>query len=276
MYDFKRKILLLFRLVPLVEGNVNLLELGPRATGKTFLYRNISYYTRIYAGGTVSAARLFYDNRLKLLGDIGIRDAVIFDEIAKVRFSNQDEVVAKLKDYMVDGFFERGQLQRAHGDCSLVFMGNMEFQVGGSIGDLITFLPDFMKDTAFLDRIHGLLPGWELLKILRSDVHLASGYGLAEDYLSEILHKLRIRSFEKLVEDHLELVGKYTIRDERAVKKLITGITKLLFPHGEFDITELKDVTRMAIDLRIEVIKLLNKLEPHEFPLNQLDVRVRG
>jgi ATP-dependent Lon protease len=276
MYDFKRKILLLFRLVPLVEGNVNLLELGPRATGKTFLYRNISYYTRIYAGGTVSAARLFYDNRLKLLGDIGIRDAVIFDEIAKVRFSNQDEVVAKLKDYMVDGFFERGQLQRAHGDCSLVFMGNMEFQVGGSIGDLITFLPDFMKDTAFLDRIHGLLPGWELLKILRSDVHLASGYGLAADYLSEILHKLRIRSFEKLVEDHLELVGKYTIRDERAVKKLITGITKLLFPHGEFDITELKDVTRMAIDLRIEVIKLLNKLEPHEFPLNQLDVRVRG
>jgi ATP-dependent Lon protease len=276
MYDFKRKILLLFRLVPLVEGNVNLLELGPRATGKTFLYRNISYYTRIYAGGTVSAARLFYDNRLKLLGDIGIRDAVIFDEIAKVRFSNQDEVVAKLKDYMVDGFFERGQLQRAHGDCSLVFMGNMEFQVGGSIGDLITFLPDFMKDTAFLDRIHGLLPGWELLKILRSDVHLASGYGLAADYLSEILHKLRIRSFEKLVEDHLELVGKYTIRDERAVKKLITGITKLLFPHGEFDITELKDVTRMAIDLRIEVIKLLNKLEPHEFLLNQLDVRVRG
>jgi ATP-dependent Lon protease len=133
-----------------------------------------------------------------------------------------------------------------------------------------------MKDTAFLDRIHGLLPGWELPKILRSDEHLASGYGLAADYLSEILHKLRIRSFEKLVEDHLELVGKYTIRDERAVRKLITGITKLLFPHGEFDITELKNITRMAIDLRIEVIKLLNKLEPHEFPLNQLDVRVRG
>jgi ATP-dependent Lon protease len=276
VYDFKRKILLLFRLVPLAEGNVNLLELGPRATGKTFIYRNISYYTRIYAGGTVSAARLFYDNRLKLLGDIGVRDAVVFDEIAKVRFSNQDEVVAKLKDYMVDGFFERGQLQRAHSNCSLVFIGNMEFQAGGGVGDLVAFLPDFMKDTAFLDRIHGLLPGWEIPKISRSEVHLASGYGLAADYLSEILHKLRARSFEKLVEDHLELVGEYTIRDERAVKKLAAGITKLLFPHGEFDVEELEAIARMAVNLRIEVVKLLNRLGPHEFPLKHLDVRVRG
>jgi len=173
VYSERQKLLLLVRLVPLIEGNVNLVELGPRATGKTYLYRNVSYYTRIYAGGTVSAARLFYDARLRVLGDIGTRDAVIFDEVARIRLSNPDEVVAKLKDYMVDGFFERGQLRIAHSNCSLVFAGNVELGYGGVLGSVVDYLPDFMKDSAFLDRVHGLLPGWELPKILKSDIHLA-------------------------------------------------------------------------------------------------------
>jgi ATP-dependent Lon protease len=207
IYSERQKLLLLVRLVPLIEGNVNLVELGPRATGKTYLYRNISYYTRIYAEGTISAARLFYDARLRVLGDIGTRDAVIFDEIAKVEFTNPDEVIAKLKDYMVDGFFERGQLKRAHSNCSLIFIGNVELIPGGVLGSIVDYLPSFMKDSAFIDRIHGLLPGWELPKILKSDTHLARGYALAADYLSEVLHRMRAYSFEALVEQHVELIG---------------------------------------------------------------------
>jgi len=262
--------------VPLVEGNVNLVELGPRATGKTYLYRNISYYTRIYAGGTISAARLFYDARLKVVGDIGTRDVVVFDEITKIRFSNPDEVVAKLKDYMADGFFERGQLVRAHSDCSLVFIGNVELGYGGVLGEVIDYLPEFMQDTAFLDRIHGLLPGWELPKIFSSEVHLAKGYGLAADYLSEIFHRMRVYSFSKIVEQHVELEGSYTIRDEKAVKKLLSGLLKLIFPHGEFDNRELKAVAALAVELRQNIVDILSKIAPHEFPGKKLGVRVLG
>lgn len=276
MYSRRQKLLLLTRLVPLIEGNVNLMELGPRATGKTYLYRNISYYTRIYAGGTISAARLFYDARLRLLGDIGTRDSVIFDEIAKIRFTNPDEVVAKLKDYMVDGFFERGQLKRAHSDCSLVFMGNIELGYEGILGDITGYLPSFMRDTAFLDRIHGLLPGWELPKILKSDIHLARGYGLAVDYLSEILHRMRAYSFEALVEQHVELLGNYTIRDEKAVKKLLSGLLKLVFPHGEFDNRELMEVVSIAVELRQNIVNILSELAPYEFPRKRLNAKVLG
>jgi len=276
MYSERQKLLLLVRLVPLIEGNVNLLELGPRATGKTYLYRNISYYTRIYAGGTISAARLFYDARLRALGDIGTRDAVVFDEIAKVRFSNPDEVVAKLKDYMVDGFFERSQLKRAHSNCSLVFMGNVELGYEGVLGNITDYLLDFMKDTAFLDRIHGLLPGWELPKILKSDIYLAQGYALATDYLSEILHRMRAYSFEAVVEQHVELVGSYTIRDEKAVKKLLSGLIKLVFSHGEFDNRELRCIADLAIELRQNVVNILSEMAPYEFPRKRLSAEVVG
>lgn len=276
MYGEKQKLLLLVRLVPLIEGNVNLMELGPRATGKTYLYRNVSYYTRIYAGGTISAARLFYDARLRMLGDIGTRDAVIFDEIARIQFTNPDEVAAKLKDYMVDGFFERGQLKRAHSDCSLVFIGNIELGPEGILGSMIDYLPNFMKDAAFLDRIHGLLPGWELPKILRSDIHLAHGYGLATDYLSEVLHRMRAHSFDALVEQHVELIGSYTIRDEKAVRKLLSGMMKLIFPHGEFSNEELKKIVDIVVELRQNVVNVLSELSPHEFPKKKLSARVLG
>ena len=275
MYSEKQKLVLLTRLVPLIEGNVNLLELGPRATGKTYLYRNISYYTRIYAGGTISPARLFYDARMRALGDIGLQDAVIFDEIARIRFSS-DEVVAKLKDYMVDGFFERGQLKRAHSQCSLVFIGNVDLSYEGVLGSISSYLPDFMRDTAFLDRIHGLLPGWELPKIQKSDIHLARGYALAADYFSEILHRMRAFSFEAIVEQHVELIGPYTIRDEKAVKKLLSGLIKLLFPHGEFDNRELREVVDLAVSLRQNVANVLSELSPHEFPRKRLDAQVVG
>jgi len=276
MYSERQKLLLLMRLVPLIEGNVNIVEFGPRATGKTYLYRNISYYTRIYAGGTVSAARLFYDARVKVLGDIGTRDAVIFDEISRVKFTDSDEVVAKLKDYMVDGFFERGQLKRAHSSCSLIFIGNVELSGEGVMGRVIDYFPSFMRDSAFLDRIHGLLPGWELPKILKSEEHLAQGYALAADYSSEIFHRMRSCSYEAIVGHHVELVGSYTIRDEKAVRKLLSGLVKLVFPHGEFDNEELRRISSIAVELRQSIANILSEIAPHEFPRKKLEVRVIG
>ena len=276
MYSYNQKILLLFRMVPLVEGNVNLLELGPRATGKTYLYRNITYYSRIYAGGTISPARLFFDARIKIPGDIATRDVVVFDEISKVRFTNPDEVAAKLKDYMVDGFFERATLKRAHSDCSLVFIGNVDLEEIQAMESIIDYLPSFMRDSAFIDRIHGLIPGWELPKIMKSEEHLAKGYGLASDYMSEALHRLRKMNFEGIVEQHFEFVGSYTIRDEKAVKKLLSGILKLVFPHSEFDISELYSVANITVGLRQRIADLLTSISPAEYPPKRLGIRVIG
>ena len=272
MYSDWSKLLLLMRLTPLVEGNINLLELGPRATGKTYLYRNISYYTRIYAGGTISPARLFFDARLRVVGDIGTRDVVIFDEISRIKFSSP-EVVAKLKDYMVDGHFERATLKRAHSDCSIVFLGNLDIS---ELMSIIDYLPDFMKDQAFLDRIHGIIPGWELPKIKKSELHLAQGYGLAVDYLSEIFHQLRKYDVQPLIEESIELIGDYTIRDERGVIKLLSGLFKLTFPHGEFDRSELKPMASLAVKARQMVADELSRLSPVEFPSKKLEFQVRG
>jgi len=128
VYTERGKLLLLSRLIPLVEENVNLFELGPRATGKSFLPKNISYYTRLYSGGRISPAVLFFHGSYKLIGDIGVRDYVIFDEIGRVNFYNPDEMMGKLKDFMESGEFERGMLKRARSGCSLMFTGNIEVE----------------------------------------------------------------------------------------------------------------------------------------------------
>ncbi len=185
-------------------------------------------------------------------------------------------MVSKLKDYMVDGHFERGLLKRAHSTCSLVFVGNVELSAQGVLGSIIDYLPEFMKDTALMDRIHGLLPGWELPKISKSALHLARGYGLAADYLSEILHRLRSFSYEALVDELFEFEGSYTIRDEKAVRKILSGILKVLFPHGEFDKSELIDVARVVVELRQNVVNILSEMSPHEFPSKKLGINVRG
>lgn len=275
-YTYRQKILILFRIIPLVEGNINLLELGPRATGKTYLYRNITYYSRIYAGGIVSPARLFFDARIKIPGDIATRDVVVFDEISKVKFSNPDEIVAKLKDYMVDGFFERATLKRAHSDCSLVFMGNIDLENIYRIDSILNYLPIFMKDSAFIDRIHGIIPGWELPKIMKSEEHLAIGYGLASDYLSEVFHRFRKVSFRNIVDQHFELIGPYTIRDEEGVKRLLSGIMKLIFPHGEFDLSELYNIATITVEHRQKIADLLTTISPKEYPPKKLRIEVRG
>jgi len=275
-YSYRQKILQLVRLVPLVEGNTNIVELGPRATGKTYLYRNLSHYTRIYSGGAVSPARLFFDARLRIVGDIAIHDAVVFDEVSKIRFTNPDEMAGKLKDFMVDGFFERGALKRAHSDCSLVFLGNIEKEETMRPEQILYTLPDIMQDSAFIDRIHGLIPGWEMPKIMKSEEHLAHGTGLAADYFAEIMHGLRKENFKDLVNEHVEFSSNFTIRDENAVRKIISGLCKLLFPNKEFDLSELRQIVSLATEMRQYVCDILTEKSPSEFPPKRLECRVRG
>ncbi|RJS92429.1 BREX system Lon protease-like protein BrxL [Candidatus Bathyarchaeota archaeon] len=275
-YNNRQKMLLLARLIPLIEGNVNMMEFGPRATGKTYLYRNLSYYTRIYSGGSVSPARLFYDARIRVIGDLGTHDLIVFDEISKIRFTNPDEMAGKLKDFMVDGFFERGTLKRAHSDCSLVFLGNIEIGGRTPAEQITTILPNVMRDSAFMDRIHGILPGWELPKIMKSEEHLAKGLGLAADYFAEIVHELRKESFKDIIDNHVELVGNYTIRDENAVKKIASGLIKILFPNREFNNQELREVMNLSVEMRQAVANQLSEMSPGEFPRKELSFRVLG
>jgi len=273
-YGDRQKLLLLLRLVPLVEPNCNILELGPKATGKTFLYRNMSYSTRLISGGRVSPAILFYNIATKTVGEIGVRDCVVLDEIAKLRFSNGEEMIGKLKDYMVDGFFERGP-KKAHARASLVFMGNDEFAspagihsptASGSIGAL----PSFMKDSALLDRVHCFIPGWELPKIMQSNQHLASGYGIVADYLSEVFHQMSTQGsrsdvISKLVKIKSSSRKGVTIRDEKAILKVASGILKLLCPDGRFEESDISLAMRSAIDGRQRVNALLSYVSPQEF-----------
>ena len=275
-YSQRQKLLLLFRLVPLLEGNVNLMELGLRATGKTYLYRNVSHYVRIYSGGVVSPAQLFFDARLRRAGDIATHDVVVFDEVSRIRFVNPGEMAGKLKDFMVDGFFERGALKRGRSECSLVMLGNIERDEGITAWGVVRVLPDIMQDPAFLDRVHGLLPGWEMPKIMKSEEHLARGLGLAADYFAEVLHELRKTSYWDVVEAHVELGRDFTIRDEKAVRKLLSGIVKLLFPHGEFDNRELRQVLDLSLELRQYVVDILSYMSPAEFPRKRLEASVRG
>lgn len=269
-YDSHGKLLLLLRLVPLVEPNCNLLELGPKATGKTYLYRNISYSTRLIAGGRLSPATLFYNITTKTLGEIGVRDCVVLDEISKLTFSNSEEMIGKLKDYMVDGFFERGP-KKAHARTSIVFMGNVEIGSSApSSKEIVSTLPHFMRDSALLDRIHCLIPGWNLPKILQSSEHLASGYGMVADYLSEIFHQMSMQgSYSEVISERAKIESStrkgVTIREEKAIKSVASGILKLLCPDRKWDDYDVSTAMNLAVDGRKRVNALLSSISPQEF-----------
>jgi len=278
VYSPRQKLILLTRLIPIVEGNTNMAEFGPRQTGKTYLYRNLSNYVRIISGGNITPAALFYNLRTRTPGELAVKDAVVFDEISKVKFSNPDEMMGKLKDYMESGHYERGT-KKVVSDSSLVFMGNVAVEMASEgyipIEDLTYVLPDAMRDSAFIDRIHGLIPGWELPKISQSKYHLSKEYGIASDYYAEALHAMRKETLTPLVSKHLELSDNFKIRDEKSVKRLLSGLIKLLFPDGAFNTQELRTITEIAVEYRQRVRDWLHKIAPGEFPKEKLSVAVK-
>ncbi len=259
------RLLLLARLVPLVERNVNLIELGPRQTGKTFLLRNTSPDAFVISGGKATPANLFFNLASKSVGVLGARKVVVFDEVAATSFADADATVSMLKDYMESGQFSRGN-RTFSAEASLFFAGNLE--VDGERPDaryrhLFEMLPRELIDAAFLDRLHGYLPGWEVPKIKRD--FLETGPALVTDYFGEYL--LALRRLEMRGEVHrLTFNHNLTQRDLAAVERLTAGLLKLVHPDGRFTAAELASLAALAVEMRQRVHDQLAVLAPGEFP----------
>jgi ATP-dependent Lon protease len=258
------KFLLLARLIPLVERNVNMVELGPRQTGKTFLLRNVSPRVFTVSGGRTTPANLFVNLNTRAVGILGTRKVVVFDEIAHTSFGEEDATISTLKDYMESGQFSRGAKTYAT-DASLVYAGNLD--VDGSLPHpryrhLFEPLPDELIDSAFLDRIHGYLPGWEMPKITPGS--LAQGVGFVTDFFGEILVKLRDEDFQAQAR-RVTLTRDITRRDQVAVERMTSGLMKLLYPDKSATGEQVAEVVALACELRQRVHHQLCEIAPGEF-----------
>jgi ATP-dependent Lon protease len=261
--------LILARLVPLVERNVNLIELGPRQTGKTFLLRNVSPRVFTLSGGRTTPANLFVNLSTNAIGILGSRKVVVFDEIANTTFGDESATISTLKDYMESGQYSRGNKSYAT-DASLVFTGNLD--VDGDLPDakyrhLFEPLPSALIDAAFLDRVHGYLPGWEIPKI--TPAALAQGVGFVTDYFGEVLVKLRDEDFQPLVRG-LKWAPGMTRRDVVAVERITSGLIKLLHPHGRLSDSELREAASLASEMRQRVHNQLCEIAPGEFKARRI------
>jgi len=267
----RQKLLYLSRCIPLVETNINIIELGPRETGKTYLYRNISYYAHVLSGGKATPSQLFINLNTGKIGVVGTRDCVVFDEIANTDFTDPKSFVSIMQAYMQDAKFSRGKKEiLAFG--SLVFVGNLDIQ--GSLPHekyyhLFEPLPDFLQVTAFLDRIHGYLPGWEIPKLTPESY--SRDYGFITDYFCEIMHELRKADPLRAVRPRFELVDTsgsmrgISGRDQRAVIKLISGLLKLIYPDGRITDEELEEILLVACELRQRVREQLHLIAAGEY-----------
>jgi ATP-dependent Lon protease len=267
-FDHRVKMLMLLRLVPFVESNYNLIELGPRETGKTYTFRNTSNRAFVVSGGTSSTPSLFYNKASHKLGVIGLKHLVFFDEIAHTRFDDEASI-SMLKDYMQTGKFSRGD-QEFSAPCSIVLGGNIDTnlelkQPEEGYKHLFQVLPPELQDPAFLDRIHAYLPGWEMPKIRPENY--ASGYGLLTDYMAEIFAELRRRNFQTHVNAWVDF-GNMTGRNQDAIKKTAAGLLKLLHPHRTPDSLvsdEIQPLMEVAVEMRQRVTDQLAKILPTEF-----------
>jgi len=260
----RTRLLLLARLLPLVERNLNLVELGPRQTGKTFLLRNTSPRVFTISGGRTTPANLFVNLATKAVGILGTRKVVVFDEIAHTSFGDEDATISTLKDYMESGQFSRGAKTFAT-DASLVFTGNLD--VDGELPDpryrhLFEPLPRELVDSAFLDRVHGYLPGWEIPKI--TPAALSAGVGFVTDYFGEVLARMREEDFQDRIRS-LDFATGMTRRDQTAVERIASGLIKLIYPDGRFNDAERTEVAMLACELRQRVHSQLAEIAPGEF-----------
>ena len=261
---YREKWLLLLRMVPLVENNFNLCELGPRSTGKSHLYKEVSPNSILVSGGQTTVANLFYNMGKHTMGLVGLWDCVAFDEVAGIRFKDKDGIQI-MKDYMASGSFARGKEEKA-ANASMVFVGNINQSVDvllktSSLFD--PFPPEMGTDTAFLDRIHCYIPGWEIPKFRPE--HFTDDYGFITDYLAEFLRELRKEQYGDALDRYFHLGKNLNQRDTIAVRKMVGGLVKLVYPDGLFDKTELEEILQIALEMRRRVKEQLKKLGGMEF-----------
>ena len=267
----REKLLYMMRLVPLVEANSNTIELAPRETGKTYLYRNQSYYSTVLSGGRATPAGLFINNATGKVGVVGSRDAVVFDEIANTDFTDPKALVSIMQGFMQDGKFSRGK-KEILAFASIVLVGNIDIQARlphEKYYHLFEPLPDFLQVEAFIDRLHGYVPGWEIPKIHPGS--LAQDYGFITDYFCEIMHELRRKDVLGSLKTRYQLMDTSTAqagitgRDVRGVEKILSGLLKLMYPHGEPTDEQLGELLSLAIEGRQRVRNQLHLMAPGEY-----------
>ena len=254
---------LLARLIPLVENNYNICELGPRGTGKSHIYKEISPNSILVSGGQTTVANLFYNMSSHKVGLVGVWDTVAFDEVAGIRFKDKDGVQI-MKDFMASGSFSRGR-DVINANAAMVFVGNINQSIDTLVktGHLFAPFPEEMIDSAFFDRMHAYLPGWEIPK-MRPEF-LTNQYGLIVDYLAEFLREMRKRSFSDAIDQYFKIGNNLNQRDVIAVRKTVSGLLKLLYPHGKFDKGVVERCFVYALESRRRVKEQLKKIGGMEF-----------
>jgi len=255
---------LLARMIPLVENNYNLCELGPRGTGKSHVYKEISPNSILVSGGQTTVANLFYNMASRQIGLVGLWDCVAFDEVAGITFKDKDGIQI-MKDYMASGSFARGKEEK-NASASMVFVGNINQSVDVLLktSHLFEPFPEAMaNDTAFFDRMHYYIPGWEIPK-MRPEF-FTDEYGFITDYVSEFMREMRKRSFSDTLDKFFKLGNNLNQRDVIAVRKTVSGLVKLIYPNGEFARDDIEEILRYALVGRRRVKEQLKKIGGMEF-----------
>lgn len=254
---------LLARMIPFVENNYNVCELGPRGTGKSHIYKECSPNSILVSGGQTTVANLFYNMSTRRIGLVGLWDLVAFDEVAGMSFKDKDGVQV-MKDFMASGSFARGR-EQMEASASMVFIGNINQSVESLVktSHLLAPFPEAMIDAAFFDRFHAYIPGWEIPK-MRPEF-FTDRYGLIVDYLAEFYREMRKRSFSDAIDKYFKLGNNLNQRDVIAVRKTVSGLIKLLHPHGEFDKEDVRACLEYALQTRRRVKEQLKKIGGMEF-----------
>ena len=261
---YREKWLLITRMIPLIENNFNFCELGPRSTGKSHLYKEISPNSILVSGGQTTVANLFYNMGRKSMGLVGLWDVVAFDEVAGIKFKDNDGIQI-MKDYMASGSFARGKEEKA-ASASMVFVGNINQSVDvllktSSLFD--PFPPEMGTDTAFLDRMHCYNPGWEIPKFRPE--HFTDDYGFITDYLAGWMREMRKEQYGDVLDKYFRLGKNLNQRDTIAVRKMVDGYLKLIYPDGEFTKEDVEEILTISLEMRRRVKEQLKKLGGMEF-----------
>jgi len=262
-FEYRVKWHLLARLVPLVENNVNICELGPRGTGKSHIYKELSPNSILVSGGQTTVANLFYNMSRRQVGLVGIWDVVAFDEVAGISFKDKDGVQI-MKDYMASGSFARGK-DAIQANASMVFVGNINQSVDSLLktSHLFEPFPEAMIDSAFFDRMHSYIPGWEIPK-MRPE-YFTDNYGFISDYIAEFMREMRKIPQTDSFDKYFKLGRCLNQRDTIAVRKMVSGLTKIIYPDGKYSEEDIEEILKYAIEGRRRVKEQLKKIGGMEF-----------
>lgn len=261
--DHRTKWHLIARMIPFVENNYNVCELGPRGTGKSHVYKECSPNSLLVSGGQTTVANLFYNMSSRQIGLVGMWDVVAFDEVAGIRFKDKDGIQI-MKDYMASGSFSRGR-DSIEAKASMVFVGNIDHSVETLVktSHLLAPFPDEMIDSAFFDRFHGYIPGWEIPK-MRPEF-FTDRFGLITDYLAEYMREMRKTTFSDSIDKFFKLGNNLNQRDVIGVRRTTSGLLKLLVPHGEYSKEDVRTCLTYALEVRRRVKEQLKKIGGMEF-----------